>query len=190
MRRWLPILGLIVIGGVLGATAIVASTFVNRMTATEAFCTSCHSMTGIGDDPHYRQSAHRSNAAGVQAGCADCHVASGNWFVETYAHAASGIKDGFAELSGAARDPAAWAARLPVLAGQVREAMRRDDSAACRTCHDASLIHPASDAGRAAHAMLTQRQVTCIDCHFNVVHAPIPPSASFLHGSGLSRVRP
>jgi len=190
MRRWLPILGLVVIGGIPGAAAIVASTFVNRATSTEAFCTSCHSMAGIGADPHYQQSAHRANAAGVQATCADCHVPAGNWFVETYAHATSGIKDGFAELSGGARDPAAWTARLPVLADRVREAMRRDDSATCRKCHDASLIRPASEAARAAHAMLTQRQVTCIDCHFNIVHAPIPPSASFLHGSGLGRVRP
>src|SRR5208282_3323566 len=120
MRRWLAILALIVVGGALGAGAIVASTFVDSATSTEAFCTSCHSMAGIGADPHYRQSAHRANAAGVMAGCANCHVPSGNWFVETYAHAADGIKDGIAELTGGARDPTAWAARLPVLADSVR----------------------------------------------------------------------
>jgi cytochrome c-type protein NapC len=190
MRRWLAILGLIVIGGVLGAAAIVVSTFVNQFTSTEAFCTSCHSMAAIGTDPHYLQSAHRANAAGVHANCADCHVPADNWFVETYSHVTGGIKDGFAELTGAARDPAAWAARLPVLADRVREEMRGSDSSTCRKCHDAGVIKPASEAGRAAHGMLTQRQVTCIDCHFNIVHAPIPPSASFLRGSGLGRGRP
>jgi len=190
MKRWLAILALLVIGGALGAGAIVASTFVNSYTSTEAFCTSCHSMAGIGSDPHYLQSAHRANAVGVRPSCADCHVPATNWFVETYAHISAGITDGIAELRGAGRDPAAWAARLPALADAVREEMRRDDSATCRKCHDAGTIHPASEAGRAAHAMLAQRQVTCIDCHFNIVHTPIPPSASFLHGSGLGRTRP
>jgi cytochrome c-type protein NapC len=190
MKRWLAILAVLVVGGVLGAGAIVASTFVNSYTSAEAFCTSCHSMAPIGSDPHYLQSAHHASAAGVRANCADCHVPAGNWFVETYAHASGGLRDGIAELRGAARDPAAWTARLAALADEVRQEMRRDDSATCRKCHDADAIHPASEAGRAAHAMLTQRQVTCIDCHFNIVHAPIPPSASFLHGSGLGRARP
>ena len=190
MRRWLAILALLAVGGVLGAAAIVASTSFNRYTSTESFCTSCHSMVGIGAEPHYEQSAHRANAAGVLANCADCHVPATNWFVETYSHAVDGIRDGLAEYTSNVSDPAAWAARLPVLADRVREEMRLNDGVTCRKCHDANVIRPASEAGRAAHAMLAQRQITCIDCHFNIVHAPIPPGASFLHGSGLGHAKP
>jgi len=187
MKRWLAIFFLLAAAAVAGAGVIIASTFVNRSTSTEAFCTSCHSMAGIGADPHYRQSAHRSNAVGVRASCGDCHVPAGNWFVETYAHVVDGVRDGIAEYSGSVSDPAAWAARLPVLAERVRQEMRDNDGSACRKCHDPAAISPASEAGRAAHAMLGQWRITCIDCHFNLVHAPIPPSASFLHGSGLGR---
>jgi hypothetical protein len=27
--------------------------------------------------------------------------------------------------------------------------------------------------------------MTCIDCHFNLIHAPVPPSMSFIRGSGI-----
>ena len=26
--------------------------------------------------------------------------------------------------------------------------------------------------------------MTCIDCHFNLVHAPVPPTIDFIRGSG------
>ncbi len=127
MRRWLAIFALLVVGAVLGAGAIVASTVVNQLTSTEAFCTSCHSMANVAADPHYLQSAHRNNAAGVLANCADCHVRSDNWFVETYSHVVDGIRDGIAEYTSNFDDPAAWAARLPALAQQRarRNAARR-----------------------------------------------------------------
>ena len=176
MRRWLAILGLLVGGAVLGAIAIVASTFVNRATSTEAFCTSCHSMANVAADPHYLQSAHRANAAGVLASCADCHVPANNWFVEIYSHVVDGIRDGFAEYTNHFDDPAVWAARLPVLAQRVRDEMKREDSGTCRKCHAATQIHPASPAGQSAHALLAGGNVTCINCHANVAHAPVNAS--------------
>jgi len=187
MKRWRAAVALIVVGGVLGAGAVVASTFVNRSTSTEPFCSSCHSMASLAADPRYQQSAHRSNAAGVLVSCADCHVPADNWFAETYAHVVDGIRDSIAEYT---RDPAVWSARLPVLAERVREEMRSNDGTNCKRCHEPNAIRPASEAGRAAHAMLGQTRITCIDCHFNLAHAPIAPSASFLRGSGLGRSRP
>ena len=177
MRRWLSILALLAAGGVVGAGAIVASTVVNSYTSTEAFCTSCHSMRIVAADSHYLQSAHRSNAAGVLANCADCHVPSNNWFVETYSHVADGIRDGIAEYTTNVADPAAWAARLPVLAQRVREEMQRENSVTCRKCHDPARIHPASAAGQSAHMMLAQGNVTCVMCHADVAHAPVPAGA-------------
>ncbi|HZE16941.1 MAG TPA: NapC/NirT family cytochrome c, partial [Mycobacterium sp.] len=58
--RWGLLLIIFVIGGILGAGAVVGSTYVNRYTSTDAFCTSCHSMKFVGNDPHFIQSAHRS----------------------------------------------------------------------------------------------------------------------------------
>jgi len=177
MKRWLAILAVLVAGGAIGAAGVVASTFVNSYTSTETFCTSCHSMRTIAADPHYLQSSHRTNAAGVLANCADCHVSATNWFTETYSHAIDGIRDGIAEYTHNYSDPAVWAARLPDLAQRVQDEMRREDSLTCRKCHNAAQIHPASPAGQSAHAMLAQGKVTCVTCHANIAHAPVPASA-------------
>jgi nitrate/TMAO reductase-like tetraheme cytochrome c subunit len=178
MKRWLTFLAVLIIGGAVGAAGIVASTFVNRYTATEAFCTSCHSMAEVAADPHYLQSAHRNNAAGVLTGCSDCHTPSNNWFVETYSHAMGGLRDGIAELTGNFSNPAVWAARRPLLAQRVRDEMQSEDSVTCRGCHDASAIHPASAAGQSAHAALAQSGITCIVCHNDIAHSPIPDAAT------------
>lgn len=160
---------ILVAGGVIGVGVIVTSTFVNSYTSTEAFCTSCHTMATVAADPHYTQSAHRTNAGGVLVSCADCHVPATNWFTETYAHAVDGIRDGIrdgiAEYTNNYSDPAVWSAQLPELARRVRDEMRREDSLTCRKCHDAAQIHPSSPAGQSAHAMLAQAKVTCVTCH-------------------------
>ena len=104
-RGWLPIIGLIVLGGVLGAGALLASVEVNRHTSTDAFCTSCHSMKHVAADPSFSKSKHRSNTAGVVVGCADCHIPTTNWFVETYVHVSSGIRDVWAETTQRLRRP-------------------------------------------------------------------------------------
>lgn len=187
MRRWFVLLAVLIVGGVGGAAAMIGSLEINRITAEDSFCTSCHSMTHIAADPVFVRSAHRANEKGVRAGCADCHIPTTNWFVETYVHVSSGLRDVIAETTHDYADPALWEARRRVLAHEVREDMRRSDSVTCRGCHDAAAIRPASQAGRAAHALLATGQMTCIDCHINLVHAPVAPEPSFLSGSGLDR---
>jgi nitrate/TMAO reductase-like tetraheme cytochrome c subunit len=188
-RRWLSVIGLLVIGAIAGAGALIASVEVNRHTSTDAFCTSCHSMAQIAADPHFQQSRHRSNADGVRPSCGDCHIPKTNWFVETYAHLAGGIKDTIAEYTNDFDNAAKWEARRRQLAHYVRDEMRRQDSATCRSCHDAGAIEPASERGRAAHALLRERKLTCIDCHFNLAHAPVPPSMDFLRGSNIGNAK-
>jgi len=180
--------GLLATAGLLiGAVLIIGSFAINRYTSTDKFCTSCHAMASVAADPHYIQSAHRANGEGVRAGCGDCHIPHSSWFAETYAHAADGTRDEIAELTHNYADPAVWEPRRIALAEIVREEMRRDDSVACRDCHNAAAIKPQSEAGRAAHALLGTERLTCIDCHVNLVHAPVPPSISFIRGSGLGK---
>ena len=184
--RWLSILVIFVVGGLAGAGALIASVEVNRATSTDAFCTSCHSMQFVAADPVFVHAAHQTGAAGVKPGCADCHIPKGNWFVETWAHAKSGARDMWAEQTHDFSDPKTWAARRIALAYEVREVMRAQDSATCRSCHDAAAIRPKSQAGQAAHALMREGRMTCIDCHFNLVHAPVPPTTAFIRGSGIA----
>jgi trimethylamine-N-oxide reductase (cytochrome c), cytochrome c-type subunit TorY len=52
--------------------------------------------------------------------------------------------------------------------------MRSQESVTCRSCHDADAIQPKSKGGRAAHALLHENRMTCIDCHINFDHTPLP----------------
>jgi nitrate/TMAO reductase-like tetraheme cytochrome c subunit len=184
-NRWLLVLGLLAGGALLGAGVILASLEGNRFTSSEAFCTSCHSMTNVAADPHFMQSAHRTNSEGVLPTCGDCHIPKTNWFIETYTHVTSGVRDVVAEVTHNYSDPDIWGARRIVLAHEVRNVMRSQDSVTCRSCHDAAVIRPKSEAGRAAHVLLREGRMTCVDCHFNIVHAPVPPSIEFIRGSGI-----
>lgn len=169
ISRWLFI-GLLAGSAAFGAAAIIASTFIYHHTATNAFCTSCHSMKFVAEDPYFKASKHRSNSKGVLPSCGDCHIPKNNWFVETYVKTTSGIRDVIGELTHNFKDPKVWAAHRVKLTEEVVATMRRQDSVTCRSCHDASAINPASEAGRTSHAMLKQGGVTCVDCHTNLVH--------------------
>jgi nitrate/TMAO reductase-like tetraheme cytochrome c subunit len=180
-RQWFVVIGLLVAGAVIGAAAIVVSTVVNHFTATEAFCsTSCHTMVIQAQNPAYGNSPHRANAFGVLAGCSDCHIPSNNWFIETYTHASSGIRDVIAEMTGGYSDPAAWAKRRVQLRLEVLATMRSQNSITCRKCHEPAAIQPPSEAGRQSHALLLAGQATCVDCHLNTFHGQLPASAGLM----------
>lgn len=182
-RFW--VMAAALIGAVaVGAGLAIASVEINRITSTDAFCsTSCHSMTFVADDTRFAHSAHRSGERGVIASCADCHIPRTNWFVETYVHVTKGIKDIWVETTSGPIDAAAWEAKRADLAHAVRNEMREADSVTCRSCHDADKVQPPGAAGKAAHALMLTGAKTCIDCHFNLVHAPVPPRPDFLRGS-------
>ncbi len=188
MRRKIGVvLILLIFGAVAGAGGLLASLEINKSTSTDAFCTSCHSMQFVGNDPHFLASAHRSNNEAVRPSCGDCHIPRTNWLVETWAHVTSGTRDVIAEYMHNYDDPKVWARRRVALAHEVRMTMRGQDSVTCRGCHDAKAIEPKSERGRAAHALLREGRMTCIDCHFNLVHAPVPPAIEFIRGSGLTK---
>jgi nitrate/TMAO reductase-like tetraheme cytochrome c subunit len=174
INKWLVAV-LLVIAAVIGAGGMLASVAINKYTSTDAFCTSCHTMALQAGDPFFQHSAHRSNNEGVRPSCGECHIPTTNWFIETYVHVTSGVRDVYVELTNDFSDPKVWQVRRARLEQQAHDEIRAWDSVTCRSCHDASAIKPQSDTGRQSHPLLAQGGVTCVDCHTNLVH---PPAAS------------
>ena len=174
--RALVFVVLLLVAAVVGAGGMLMSTAINHYTSTESFCTSCHTMTLQSGDSYYQRSAHRSNSEGVRPSCGDCHIPTTNWFLETYVHLTSGIRDVYVELTNDFSDPKTWEARRVGLEQEALANLRGWNSSTCRKCHDANAIQPKSDAGKQSHAVLQAGGVTCIDCHLNLVHPPAAPA--------------
>lgn len=165
----------LVTGGLGGILFVAFLSEFDRVTTANAFCTGCHSMTYAQES--YRRSVHYSSPSGVRATCGDCHVSPG-LLAATWDHAV-GLRDLFKQLFGPDyNDPVVNALRLPQAAFTARDWFRRRDSATCKTCHtleailgqraDTAAIHRDEGAGK-----------TCIDCHYNLVHRPVPDQRTF-----------
>lgn len=178
---------LVLLGGlVLGVLAALGAEQFDRVTSTDAFCTSCHAMRAyVADDQTFLDSAHRTAASGVRPTCADCHIPKG-LVVASYTHVVNGIGDLYGQIAYDYDDPSVWQQRRPQLAHAVRDWMRANDSITCRSCHLEAAIEPARQRGKRAHAEAGEQGMTCIDCHYNLVHEPVEPRESFLDSAGRS----
>jgi len=175
----------VVLAGVVGAVIAVAAVLVNEQvdayTSTDVFCgTSCHSMQAhVADDPVYVASAHRTASSGVRAGCADCHIPHGI-VAGTWAHVKGGVKDIISETLNDFSDREVWERGRAERAYHVRDWLLETDSATCRTCHDEAAIEPERKRGQRQHADAREQGLTCIGCHYNLVHAELEAREDFL----------
>lgn len=189
MFKWLDGTTLIVatIGLAVGVAAVLAAEQMDHYTNTDAFCTSCH-LTGeyIAKSETYLASSHRNRASGVEPGCADCHIPKG-LVLATWTHVIKGVQDLYGEIAYDYEDPEVWEERRPELAYAVRDWMRATDSATCRSCHDEGSIEPKRKRGQRQHANAREEGMTCIDCHYNLVHDEVEPRQSFLDSAGTQQ---
>lgn len=165
----------LVMGGLAGIGFMVFLMEFDHYTSTEEFCTTCHSMT-LAAEP-YRRSVHFLPTSGVRASCGDCHVSPGI-FAATWDHFIGG-KDVIRQLFGANYDdPVINALHLPEAAFSAREWFKANDSATCKRCHVQDAIIGTRADTQAIHKEDAQGK-TCIDCHINIVHQPVPAEATF-----------
>ena len=165
----------LVAGGIGGVMFMVFLIEFDHFTSSNVFCTTCHSMTYAEDA--YQQSPHYNSASGVRASCGDCHVSEGI-FAATWDHAVGG-KDLIKQLFGADYDdPAVNLVHLPESAFAARRWFRERDSATCKRCHDMEAIQGKRGNAAAIHTEETAGK-TCIDCHYNLVHRPVPDEQVF-----------
>jgi nitrate/TMAO reductase-like tetraheme cytochrome c subunit len=139
-----------------------------QFTATNAFCVSCHEMETAYTE--YTHSVHFSNAVGVRASCADCHVPPA-FIPGLWRHMKASLEV-WGHLKGELDTPAKYEAHRLENAQAVWAELKANDSAECRSCHSPAAMafdkQPAMAAR--AHQGLAASGKTCIDCHKGPAH--------------------
>ncbi|WP_117233817.1 NapC/NirT family cytochrome c [Vibrio maerlii] len=165
----IAILGIAVGWITLGGTAAVM-----HYTSSTEFCVSCHSMEIPYEE--YEGSIHFSNAKGIRAECADCHIPNDPIdYVITKIRASKDIYHEF--VTGKIDTEDKYEEHRMAMAETVWGQMRANDSATCRSCHefDAMDTYEQSEDAAKMHAYGQENHQTCIDCHKGVAHfAPEP----------------
>jgi len=161
---WIAFLVAIVIGVIFS----VASSTAIKSTNTVEFCTSCHSMQWVKEE--WMDSMHYSNAAGVRAGCSDCHVPH-SLGPKLYAKVMA-AKDVWGEIMGTIDTKEKFEHHRWTMANRVWAKMEATDSRECRSCHtfDAMDYSEQAKQSRKKHKKAEERGETCIECHKGVAH--------------------
>lgn len=173
--KWLlgiPLGGFVAVA--LGAAGLQTMNYTLHQTSKTEFCYQCHSHEQF-IKPEYEASSHFKNAAGVQAGCKDCHLPKmmDHWF----AYVTKKIivsKDIIPELQGKISTQEKYDAYRPHGAEKVWRHFKETDSKYCRNCHSIENMDLEAQDRFASrrHATAEQRGQTCIDCHYGLVHKP------------------
>ncbi len=178
LRRAAFLAFIIGVGGGVGVALLAEQ--MDHFTSTDEFCTSCHSMGEyIANSKVYRSSLHQTTTSGVRPGCADCHIPKG-LVAGTYTHIVNGASDLLGEMLHDYDDPKVWQVRRAKLAHASRDWLRANDSVTCRTCHEPQSVKPQRTRGKFMHLFAERAEKTCIDCHYNLVHDPVPVRKRFL----------
>ena len=150
----------------LGGTA-----YVMKKTSSTEFCVSCHTMQIPYEE--YQGSIHFSNAKGIRAECADCHIPSNPIdYVITKILASKDIYHEF--VTGKIDTEEKYEEHRMAMAETVWAQMRANDSVTCRSCHvrDAMDSFEQSEDAVKMHEFAKENGQTCIDCHKGVAHFP------------------
>lgn len=172
-----------ILGAIAGIVTALGAEEIDRITTTDGFCTSCHAMQAyIASSEVYRTSVHQTTTSGVRPGCGDCHIPKG-LLLASYTHVINGISDLWGQFRLDYDDPKVWATEKARLADAARLWFRKTDSITCRSCHEEASIKPQRSRGQRQHKEAQETWLTCIECHYNLVHEEIEPSERFLDGA-------
>lgn len=173
--QWLRSLNVFVAMGCAALSgAVIASVFWGGFTVataamhSDAFCLSCHEMSYPAAE--YEHSAHFMNAAGVRAGCGDCHVPTG--FIPLSLHMVASLRNIWGHLTGVIDTPAKFEAHRLAMARSTWAEMEADGASGCRTCHSYQAMNFSAMSAGSAAAMhpAVAANVNCVTCHRGFVH--------------------
>ena len=160
---------LILCGGVAGVVFWGGFNTFMEYTNTLQFCVSCHEMRqGVFEE--YKKSVHYTNASGVRATCADCHVPR-EW-TPKLVRKIQASNELFHKLVGSIDTMEKFEAKREVLASRVWASMKASDSHECRNCHSYAAMDFHKQTPRAREKMeeAMKKGETCIDCHKGIAH--------------------
>lgn len=161
---------IVLVGVVIGWLTLGGTQAVLHATSTQEFCVSCHTM----DTPlkEYQGSVHFSNAKGIRAECADCHIPTHTTVDYLWAKIRAS-KDVYHQfVTGKIDTDEKYELHRLAMAESVWEQLRANDSATCRACHsyDAMELYDQASGARNMHISAQKEGQTCIDCHKGVAH--------------------
>ena len=177
-RRAAAVVAAVVVIGFLAAFQPITRNVVFR----DAICLGCHqgaeyvpNATPLGDTDRAVTVPHPATPDGGQAWCIECHLPPG-LLESTYAYThVLSRTDLFGHWHDWEKErQGAWLALTARRAYRVRDRMLESDSSSCRTCHIEAEIKPKRKRGQKEHANALKDKETCIVCHNNVVHRPVP----------------
>ncbi len=170
---WVFVVVLISMGSIF--VAIVDTT--DYLFSTNTFCgNTCHVME-ITVFKELKKSKHWNTPTGVRATCANCHVGGRLSFAMMDHFVGTG--ELFVWLTHDLSKPGAFERLRPDAADRVRFKMIENNSAECRSCHVMEAIVPKRIRGQNQHEDALERDITCIVCHYNLVHKEVAPSTAF-----------
>ena len=170
------IIGLIALGILLGLTGAAGFNASLSYTETDKFCLGCHNH----DIPHneLQQTAHYTNASGVTAKCADCHLPpdfGGRMLRKLHAS-----REVWGHITGVIDTDKKYLEHRQEMKTREIGRFREWDSSPCKTCHDPERMdYQAQSAVARDHHLNKRDGKTCIDCHQGLAHTPVPEEDDF-----------
>ncbi|TMM46438.1 pentaheme c-type cytochrome TorC [Colwellia ponticola] len=138
-------------------------------TNTEEFCISCHSMES---KPYQELQAtvHWSNNSGVRATCPDCHVPH-SWG-RKIARKMEASSDVWGWLFQTVNTSEKFEDKRLEMASREWARFERDDSLACKNCHNYNSMKWETMSKLAQKQMKSaaERDQSCVDCHKGIAH--------------------
>ena len=170
--KWLlgiPLGGFIAI--LIGAVALGTTNYILHETSDTEFCYACHSHDSF-IRPEYEASSHFVNPSGVRAACSDCHLPADDWFELIWTKAVVSL-DIVPELMGKLDTAEKYDSHRAEMAESVWRQYKENDSEFCRSCHSLGAMDlEVQDRSTARkHSRAAERDETCIDCHYGIVHS-------------------
>jgi trimethylamine-N-oxide reductase cytochrome c-type subunit TorC len=138
-------------------------------TNTEEFCISCHSMES---KPYkeLQETVHWSNHSGVRATCPDCHVPH-DWGRKV-ARKIEASSDVWGWLFNTVNTSEKFEDKRLEMASREWARFERDDSLACKNCHnyDSMKWETMSKLAQKQMKRAAEKDQSCVDCHKGIAH--------------------